>query len=66
MSLMFEICSNLTIIYANSDWNTTTLTTSTYMFNDCTSLVGAVPYDSTKTDATMANPDTGYFTRKTA
>ena len=40
------------------------VTTSTYMFNNCTSLVGAVPYDKTKTDATMANYTTGYFTEK--
>jgi len=36
------------------------------MFYGCTKLVGAVPYDSTKIDVTMANPTTGYFTRKTA
>ena len=34
------------------------------MFNTCTSLVGAVPYDSTKIDKTMANYTTGYLTYK--
>ena len=30
----------------------------------CTSLTGAVPFDSTKKDATMANYTTGYLTYK--
>ena len=34
------------------------------MFYGCTSLQGAVPYDASKTDASMANPETGYFTKK--
>ena len=33
------------------------------MFKDCTQLKGAVAYDDSKTDATMANPTTGYFTK---
>ena len=32
------------------------------MFFGDTKLVGAVAYDSNKTDGTMANPVTGYFT----
>ena len=66
MDNMFRDCSSLTMIYANTDWNTANVTSSSLMFYYCTSLVGAVPYDSTKTDITMANPDTGYFTRKEA
>ena len=34
------------------------------MFAGCTKLKGAVAYDENKTDATMANPETGYFTAK--
>ncbi|MFC2440710.1 MAG: hypothetical protein ACFNVH_07875, partial [Segatella maculosa] len=34
------------------------------MFQDCTELIGAVKYDPNKTDISMANPTTGYFTRK--
>ena len=34
------------------------------MFKDCTELIGAVKYDPAKTDISMANPTTGYFTRK--
>lgn len=30
---------------------------------DCNNLKGAVAYNADKTDARMANPDTGYFTR---
>ena len=36
------------------------------MFVGCTQLKGAVAYDKYKTDATMANPETGYFTAKPA
>ena len=63
---MFRGCSSLTTIYANIDWNTGNVISSTRMFQNCTSLVGAVPFDSTKVDITMANPDTGYFTKKEA
>ena len=34
------------------------------MFKDCPELIGAVKYDPAKTDISMANPTTGYFTRK--
>ena len=34
------------------------------MFAGCTQLKGAVAYDENKTDVTMANPETGYFTAK--
>ena len=61
---MFRGCSNLTTIYANIDWNIEKITASTEMFYNCSKLVGAVPFDSSKTDITMANPTTGYFTIK--
>ena len=64
---IFYGCINLMTIYCNNDWfkdgytfdNRTSL-----MFENCNSLVGAVAYDSSKTSIDMANPDTGYFTRK--
>ena len=61
MSQMFNGCSGLTTIYCNGTW---TADKSDNMFNNCTSLKGAVAYDASKVDASMANPETGYFTRK--
>jgi len=63
---MFAYCSGLITIYSNNDLKTNIISSSNDMFRDCTSLVGAVPFDSTKTSISMANPDTGYFTRKEA
>lgn len=34
------------------------------MFEYCIQLKGAVKYDESKVDVTMANPQTGYFSRK--
>ena len=64
MSDMFSGCSALKTIHASERWSTTTVTSGAYMFTICRSLVGAVPYDSAKTDASMANYETGYFTYK--
>ena len=61
MSYMFFGCDSLTTIYSNSSWS---CNLSDSMFADCTSLKGAVPYDESKTDASMANPETGYFTSR--
>ncbi len=58
---MFKGCECLGYIYCNEAW---TATKSTDMFQDCTELSGAVKYDPNKTDIKMANPTTGYFTRK--
>ena len=58
---MFKGCESLGYIYCNEAW---TATKSTDMFQDCTELSGAVQYDPNKTDIKMANPTTGYFTRK--
>ena len=33
------------------------------MFEGCLKLKGAVDYDDSKTDVTMANPETGYFSK---
>ena len=61
MYQMFCGCNSLTTIYGNSSWN---CENSESMFAGCTSLRGAVPYDESKTDASMANPETGYFTSR--
>ena len=57
---MFSGCAALTTIRCNTDWQ---CQESKDMFAGCTQLKGAVAYDKYKTDATMANPETGYFTR---
>ena len=57
---MFSGCAALTTINSNTTWQ---CPESKDMFAGCTQLKGAVAYDKYKTDATMANPETGYFTR---
>jgi len=59
MNLMFRDCSGLTTIYNNEEW---ICDSSDDMFKGSTSLKGAISYDDGKTDATYANPTTGYFT----
>ena len=56
---MFSGCSALTTINSNTTWQ---CPESEGMFAGCTKLKGAVSYDKNKVDATMANPETGYFT----
>ena len=58
---VFEDCSNLTTIYCNDNWRSRT---TWNMFKGCTKLKGAVPYDEFNTAGEMANPETGYFTKK--
>ena len=60
MRNMFNGCTNLKTIYCGKDWSRLKVP-STGMFAGCTSLVGAIPYDSNKTDITYANPYDGYF-----
>ena len=66
MSFMFSNCSSLTTIFCNDDWKSDVVQKSTDMFMNCTKLKGAVSYDANKLDVTMANPTTGYFTKKSA
>ena len=61
MAFMFQNCSQLASIVCDKTWN---CEKSQGMFEGCTALKGAVTYDESKTDATMANPETGYFTKK--
>ena len=60
-SWMFGGCSALTTIYCDNDWSLSSGDSSS-MFYNCYSLVGAISYDSNKTDIQYANPTTGYFT----
>ena len=64
MSQMFFLISKLKTIYVSNLWNTSNVTNSTNMFRSCTSLSGAIPFDSSKTDVSMANYTTGYLTYK--
>ena len=61
MEKMFFNCSNLTKIYSETAW---TSSNSYEMFGGCLKLQGTVAYDASKTNVTMANPETGYFTKK--
>jgi len=54
-------CSSLGTIACDKAWS---CQESGDMFESCSSLKGAVPYDSNKTNAQMANPTTGYFSQK--
>lgn len=58
---MFHGCIQLTTIYCSDVWD---IDSSSDMFYHCNRLQGAVPFDASKTDATMANPDNGYFTSR--
>lgn len=62
MREVFFNCTELTTIYCNNTW---TCDLSESMFDKCYKLKGAVAFDPTKDNAAMANPETGYFTKKT-
>ena len=68
LACIFAECPNLKTIYCNNNWDrlgyVDNLITTADMFKNCNMLVGAVPFDSKKISILMANPDTGYFTRK--
>ena len=66
MLTMFGDCSALTTIYASDKFVTTACKYDYNMFEGCTNLVGAVPYDNNKVGKEMANYTTGYFTDKAA
>ena len=59
MTSMFYNCTSLTTIWCDDTWK---CDNSELMFSNCTSLQGAVWYKPNFTDASMANPETGYFT----
>ena len=61
MRMMFFGCSSLTTIYSNSSWS---CRYSNEMFSGCNSLRGATTNVGNSCDVSMANPETGYFTKK--
>ena len=61
MREMFKGCSSLKTILSANTWQ---CENSKNMFDGCTQLKGAVEYDASKLDVTMANPTTGYFSQK--
>lgn len=63
MIQMFNDCSSLQTIYVSDAFKTDAVTYSGDMFYGCTSLKGAMEYDSNCTDAAYANYATGYFTK---
>ena len=64
MSSMFYNSGSLRKIYVSNSWNVSNVKSSHIMFTFCNSLVGAVPFDSSKTDVSMANYTNGYLTYK--
>ena len=64
MRSMFKQNKSLKTIYVSDSWNMSNVIESADMFSGCISLTGAVPFDSTKTDVSMANYTNGYFTYK--
>ena len=64
MSGMFSSCSALSTIYCNDNWKSDVVKESRGMFIGSTNLKGFATYDETRTDVSMANPSSGYFTRK--
>ena len=64
MNAMFAYCNMLKTIYVSNKWNTSNVTSSNNMFLNNASLSGAVPFDNTKTDISMANYTNGYLTYK--
>ena len=63
MDEMFNNCQDLTTIYVSDNFSIGNVTYDLNMFSGCSQLVGAVAYNSNKTDHTMANYTSGYFTK---
>lgn len=63
---MFQKCAKLKTIYCDDDWSIISGINGYKMFNGCVTLEGAVKYDSANTGIEMANPETGYFTKKSS
>lgn len=61
MSEMFYGCTALKNIFCNDDWKSSVLQYHDRMFSGCENLRGEESYNSLKTDASMANPTSGYF-----
>ena len=68
---MFYRCGNLKTIYAEDTWTTTSVSSSSYLFDECYNLAGGngTKYDPNKTDGSYACIDgyknsPGYFSMK--
>ena len=65
VSDMFHDCESLTTIFCDETWTTEM---SINMFKNCKNIKGGtdgtVTYDDQRIDIMMANPTTGYFTKK--
>lgn len=61
---MFRGCGKLSKIYVGSNWNVSQTPLSSDTFYECRKLSGAISFDITKTDSSMANYTTGYLTYK--
>ena len=72
MANMFAGCSHLTTIRVGSGWSTSNVSSSSEMFEGCTSLVGGngTPFNSSHIDASFAHVDSendpGYLTGATS
>ena len=67
MANMFSHCTSLTTIFCNSNWDVGQYVEDENMFYNCRQLKGTnTAYIEYKTGIKMANPNTGYFTSKTA
>lgn len=73
MYSMFYNCNKLTTIYVSNLWDTTSVTNSSNMFSNCTSLIGesGTTYNSSYVDVIYAQVDEGtdnpgYLTIKTS
>ena len=73
MLYMFCLCTDLKTIYVGDGWTTDAVTSSNYMFQNCTSLVGGkgTTYNANHIDKAYAHIDggtsnPGYFTEKGA
>ena len=64
MEKTFMLCTDLTTIYVSDLWSIVNVTNSTQMFTNSKKIKGNISYDSSKTDASMANYTNGYLTKK--
>ena len=64
MGRMFLASNNLVTIYVSDKWDVSNVNESAGMFTGDHKLVGAISYDSSKTDISMANYTNGYLTKK--
>ena len=64
MLRMFAECSKLKYIFVSDKFVVGSSTATDRMFDECKKISGAVTYDEWKTDGSMANYTTGYFTKE--